>query len=67
LCKAEPVVPGGLDGTRSVCRRCEKVVDLWVGVRCKAIHQLWAQDTMVSVYSTTKGLSAMTLALAQPG
>jgi CubicO group peptidase (beta-lactamase class C family) len=42
----------------------EKVVDLWGGVRNKLTGELWEQDTMVLVYSATKGLAAMTLALA---
>src|SRR5688572_4861177 len=44
--------------------RGEKVVDLWGGVRNKATRQPWEEDTMVIVHSTTKGLSAMTLAVA---
>lgn len=42
----------------------EKVVDLWGGVRNKATGELWEEDTMVIVHSTTKGLAAMTLAVA---
>jgi CubicO group peptidase (beta-lactamase class C family) len=42
----------------------EKVVDLWGGVRDKTSGQPWEEDTMVVVYSTTKGLAAMTLAIA---
>jgi CubicO group peptidase (beta-lactamase class C family)/uncharacterized protein YndB with AHSA1/START domain len=42
----------------------ENVVDLWGGVRNKLTGELWEQDTMVLVYSATKGLAAMTLALA---
>jgi CubicO group peptidase (beta-lactamase class C family) len=42
----------------------EKVVDLWGGVRNNATGELWVQDTMALVYSATKGLSAMTLAVA---
>ena len=42
----------------------EKVVDLWGGVRSKRTGELWEQDTMVLVNSTTKGLAAMTLAIA---
>ena len=42
----------------------EKVVDLWGGIRNKANGELWAEDTMVIVHSTTKGLAAMTLAIA---
>jgi len=42
----------------------EKVVDLWGGVRNKTTGEPWEPDTMVIVYSATKGLAAMTLALA---
>jgi CubicO group peptidase (beta-lactamase class C family) len=41
-----------------------KVVDLWGGIRDTATGDRWRQDTMVLVHSTTKGLAAMTLALA---
>jgi CubicO group peptidase (beta-lactamase class C family) len=40
------------------------VVDLWGGIRNKATGEPWEEDTMVVVYSATKGLAAMTLALA---
>ena len=42
----------------------EKVVDLWGGVRDAETGEPWNADTMVIVYSATKGLAAMTLALA---
>jgi len=42
----------------------EKVVDVWGGVRNKPTGEPWEQDTMVLVNSTTKGLAAMTLAIA---
>ena len=42
----------------------EKVVDLWGGVRNKQTGEPWERDTMVIVYSATKGLAAMTLAVA---
>jgi CubicO group peptidase (beta-lactamase class C family) len=42
----------------------EKVVDLWGGVRNKLTREPWERDTMVLVYSATKGLAAMTMALA---
>ena len=42
----------------------EKVVDLWGGIRNKETVEPWERDTMVLVYSATKGLSAMTLAIA---
>ena len=42
----------------------EKVVDLWGGRRSPYSDAPWNEDTMVVVMSTTKGLSAMTLAVA---
>ena len=42
----------------------EKVVDLWGGVRDRTTGEMWQEDTMALVYSATKGLSAMTLAVA---
>src|SRR5688572_26431091 len=47
-----------------VYHRGEKVVELWGGVRNKMTGAPWEEDTMVVVYSTTKGLAAMTLAVA---
>ena len=47
-----------------VYHKGEKVVDLWGGVRNKSTREPWQEDTMVLVYSTTKGLAAMTLAVA---
>jgi CubicO group peptidase (beta-lactamase class C family) len=44
--------------------RGEKVVDLWGGRRTPYGDAPWNEDTMVVVMSTTKGLSAMTLAVA---
>jgi CubicO group peptidase (beta-lactamase class C family) len=55
---------GELGGACCVYYRGEKVVDLWGGVRDKASGAPWQEDTMVIVYSATKGLAAMTLALA---
>jgi CubicO group peptidase (beta-lactamase class C family) len=55
---------GELGGACCVYYRGEKVVDLWGGVRNQATSEPWQEDTMVLVYSTTKGLAAMTLALA---
>jgi CubicO group peptidase (beta-lactamase class C family) len=42
----------------------QKVVDLWGGVRNKHTGEPWEGRTMVIVYSATKGLAAMTLAIA---
>lgn len=41
----------------------EVVVDLWGGVRDRSTGAPWSADTMTLVHSTTKGLSAMVLAL----
>ncbi len=53
-----------LGGACCVYHRGEKVVDLWGGVRNRTTGEPWQEDTMVLVYSTTKGLAAMTLAVA---
>jgi CubicO group peptidase (beta-lactamase class C family) len=42
----------------------EQVVDLWGGVRNRDTGAPWERDTMVIVYSATKGLAAMTMAVA---
>jgi CubicO group peptidase (beta-lactamase class C family) len=53
-----------LGGACCAFRHREKVVDVWGGVRNKRTGEPWEQDTMVVVHSATKGLAAMTLALA---
>lgn len=53
-----------LGGACCVYRRGEKVVDLWGGIRNEQTGAPWEEGTMVIVHSSTKGLSAMTLALA---
>ena len=55
---------GELGGACCAFYRGEKVVDLWGGVRNKQTREPWEKDTMVIVYSATKGLAAMTLAIA---
>jgi CubicO group peptidase (beta-lactamase class C family) len=55
---------GELGGACCAYRRGEKVADLWGGVRNQRTGEPWEQDTMVIVYSATKGLAAMTLAIA---
>lgn len=44
--------------------RGEKVVDLWGGRRTPLGDAPWEEDTMIIVFSTTKGISSMTLAVA---
>lgn len=45
--------------------RGEKVVDLWGGVRNESTLEPWEQDTMVIVFSATKGMAGLAMALAQ--
>lgn len=42
----------------------EKVVDLWGGIRNKATGEPWEENTMVVIYSATKGLAGLAMALA---
>jgi CubicO group peptidase (beta-lactamase class C family) len=53
-----------LGGACCVYCRGEKVVDLWGGIRNSETGESWEPNTMVIVYSATKGLAAMTLAIA---
>lgn len=53
-----------LGGACCIYRNGEKIVDLWGGTRKKETGAPWDHDTMAVVYSTTKGLAAMTIALA---
>ena len=55
---------GELGGACCAYARGEKVVDLWGGVRNAKTGEPWEGRTMVIVYSATKGLAAMTLAIA---
>jgi CubicO group peptidase (beta-lactamase class C family) len=41
-----------------------KVVDLWGGYRDGRTREPWLEDTMVTVFSTTKGVSGLAVALA---
>jgi CubicO group peptidase (beta-lactamase class C family) len=47
-----------------IYHRGERVVDLWGGIRNTATGDLWEKDTMVLVHSATKGMAAMTMAVA---
>lgn len=55
---------GELGAACCVYVRGEKVVDLWGGVRDAATGAPWEEDTMALVYSTTKGLAGLAMALA---
>jgi CubicO group peptidase (beta-lactamase class C family) len=53
-----------LGGACCVYHEGRKVVDLWGGVRNRQSCEPWVEDTMVVVHSASKGLAAMTLAIA---
>jgi CubicO group peptidase (beta-lactamase class C family) len=53
-----------LGGACCAFHRGEKVVDLWGGIRNKRTGEPWEKDTMVVIHSATKGLAAMTMAIA---
>ena len=55
---------GELGGACCVYLRGKKVVDLWGGTRNRVTGEPWDEDTMVLIWSATKGLAAMTMALA---
>jgi CubicO group peptidase (beta-lactamase class C family) len=55
---------GELGAACCIFYRGEKVVDLWGGIRNETTGEPWEEDTMVLVWSTTKGLSALAMALA---
>lgn len=55
---------GEIGAAVAAYRGGEKVVDLWGGRRAPGADEPWTEDTMVVVMSTTKGLAAMTLAVA---
>ena len=39
----------------------EKVIDLWGGIDSEEKNTTWQEDTIVNVFSTTKGLAAVCL------
>lgn len=47
----------------SVYRAGRCVVDLWGGYRDSARTRPWTQDTLINVWSTTKGITALAVAL----
>ena len=53
-----------LGGACCVFQNGEKIVDIWGGIRNASTGEPWESDTMVIVYSATKGLAAMALAIA---
>jgi CubicO group peptidase (beta-lactamase class C family) len=55
---------GEIGAACAVYRDGHKVVDLWGGYRDGATRTPWREDTVVVMYSTTKGVSSLALALA---
>lgn len=55
---------GELGAACTIYYRGEKVVDLWGGYRDPEKRRAWQEDTMVLVFSSTKGLAGLTMALA---
>ncbi len=55
---------GELGAACCIYHRGEKVVDLWGGIRSRATGEPWEEDTMALVYSTTKGMAGLAMALA---
>ncbi|MGO9273315.1 MAG: serine hydrolase domain-containing protein [Terriglobia bacterium] len=55
---------GGLGAACAIYHQGKKVVDLWGGYRDYKTRAPWGEDTLILVFSATKGLAAMTLAVA---
>ncbi len=55
---------GELGAACAVYQQGKKVVDLWGGYRDATRQAPWEEDTLVLVFSVTKGMAAMTMALA---
>ena len=55
---------GEIGAACAVYRDGRKVVDLWGGYRDGRRREPWREDTLVTVFSTTKGVSGLALAVA---
>ncbi|MFI7444747.1 serine hydrolase domain-containing protein [Nonomuraea indica] len=55
---------GEVGAACAVYRDGRKVVDLWGGYRDGVTRAPWREDTVVTMFSTTKGVSSLALALA---
>jgi CubicO group peptidase (beta-lactamase class C family) len=56
---------GEIGAACAVYHRGRKVVDLWGGYRDAKSGAPWQEDTLVPVFSTTKGVAALAIAVAQ--
>ena len=55
---------GDIGASVAVYRDGVKVVDLWGGYRDGLTKSPWAQDTIVNMFSTTKGIASLAVAVA---
>ena len=55
---------GEIGAAVAVYRDGQKVVDLWGGYRDGVERAPWERDTLVNVFSTTKGIASMAIAVA---
>jgi CubicO group peptidase (beta-lactamase class C family) len=55
---------GEVGAACAIYHQGKKVVDLWGGYRDRKKRAPWDEDTLVLVFSATKGLASMTLAVA---
>jgi CubicO group peptidase (beta-lactamase class C family) len=55
---------GEIGASCVVYRDGQKVVDLWGGYRDGDTQAPWREDTLVTVFSTTKGIASLAMALA---
>ena len=56
---------GEVGAAVSIYHRGEPIVDLWGGYRDGRTCAPWERDTLVLMYSATKGVAGLTIALAQ--
>ena len=52
-----------LGASFAVYRDRSAIVDLWGGFRDRARTRPWDEDTLINVYSTTKGMAALVFAM----
>ncbi|OBI42930.1 EstA family serine hydrolase [Mycobacterium kyorinense] len=62
--RANFVRGGEVGAAVAVYRNGVKVVDLWGGYRNGITKEPWRQDTMVNMFSTTKGIASLAVAVA---
>jgi len=55
---------GDVGAACAIYHQAKKVVDLWGGFRDRRIRAPWEEDTLVVVFSVTKGMAAMAVAVA---